>query len=1069
MMLRLRMMLLLGWCCLPVYSTDAEEPAAAFLQALRDRGYFDLTEAYLERIEQRGLASPEFRSMLIYERGLSAIQAASRESDPSVRSTGMEAAKALFSRFIMEQPDHPRGNDARSWLSRIVLEQARGLVIEASQAVDPAAAKSLFGEASQLFDEAEQEFAARLDDMRRELEEINRQPTARQDTGRRDELRNDYLAAKMVLAEIAYEKAACLRDSTPAYERQINEAAQRFGELAEKYRKKFVGLQALVLQGKCNQDLGNYKEARAYYEEFLDPSLAEGPLRKLAAQAVTYSMQCLANATADEWSAAVQLGESWLKGLGAAAAMDPDVQKVQLEVVRTLLNQSQQPRFRSEADRLTKAARKYALTVARKPGPQQPQARELLSQLPGDALDTAPLETPKTFEEAKLAADAARENAQAQEFALRLLERKVKTTQDANDQQQIRREVDESKRAIRNNSEQALALYRQAIRLAPRTLEVTELNQLRLYSAYLAFRLEDYYQSATVGEFLARKYPEFPSATAAANIALASYLRLYGDGSQASQAAFASAATVRVADYLAATWPTKKEAQNALVTLVSFMVQRGDVERARAYLDRIPADSPRRGEAELKTGQALWLSYRKTVGQNQSSDRAEAATLLEAAQGLLQAGIERLRDIGPTSLSVQAALSLAQTHVEIGQPTDALAWLNDTTCGPLTLLERNDPLLPTLPGFAAATYRTALRAQLTQMADPAAAPAAMTAVRQTMTSMSAAMGNSAEGRGRLVATYVTLANEMKEQMERVPPTAKPAVAEGFAIFLEEVAAASSQFEVLNWVAEAFFELGDSLPTPDGQSSPEARQYFAKASATYQRILDRGQQGELQIEPKYQTQIRMRIASTMSRLGAYGKAINEFEQVLRKRGNLLNVQVEAAQALQAGGSAGNPELLSQAINGCRRNENTGQNTIWGWAQIARVAQAQMRRSDEARGSFAPIFFTAQYGVAECRYLQALQSEDRKQKYLESAKRVIGFLRGSYPEMGGDEQFKKFDALYREIQTALGETPTGLTAARRVTPPSVGWYTGSGTRRSLAQRIDDLCGLSSSWSRICHAAA
>ncbi len=464
------------------------------------------------------------------------------------------------------------------------------------------------------------------------------------------------------------------------------------------------------------------------------------------------------------------------------------------------------------------------------------------------------------------------------------------------------------------------------------------------------------------------------------------------------------------------------------------MVQRGDIEKAREYLAKIPAASPRRAEAELKTGQALWLSYRKAVDQSPSPAREASAERLENAQQLLQSGIERLRDAGPSPLLVQAALALAQSYVEIGRGTDALATLQDANYGPLTLLQRNDPMLPSLPGFAAATYRTTLRAQIAEMTGAADAAQAMAAVRETMANMSAAMGDSQQGRDRLVATYVSLAREIQQQWDRLPAAARPAVAQGFGMFLEQVAAASSQFEVLNWVADTYFELGESFPTTNGKCPPEARQYFTKAGDQYEQILNRGQAGEFQIEPQYQTQIRMRIASTMSRMGKFDKAIDEFEQVLRKRGNLLNVQIEAAQALQSGGAAGNGELFSQAINGCRRNENTGKNTIWGWTQIARVAQAQMRRGEAAREKFAPIFFAAQYGVAECRYLQAMGSDDRKQKYLESAKRVISFLRGSYPDMGGDEQFKKFDALYREIQTALGETPTGLTASRHV-PTSV----------------------------------
>ena len=46
-------------------------------------------------------------------------------------------------------------------------------------------------------------------------------------------------------------------------------------------------------------------------------------------------------------------------------------------------------------------------------------------------------------------------------------------------------------------------------------------------------------------------------------------------------------------------------------------------------------------------------------------------------------------------------------------------------------------------------------------------------------------------------------------------------------------------------------------------------------------------------------------------------------------------------------------------------------------------------------------------------------EKQAKYLKSAKRTIGFLRGSYPELGGAEQRGKFDELLSEVNQALGE--------------------------------------------------
>ena len=44
-------------------------------------------------------------------------------------------------------------------------------------------------------------------------------------------------------------------------------------------------------------------------------------------------------------------------------------------------------------------------------------------------------------------------------------------------------------------------------------------------------------------------------------------------------------------------------------SLVPFMINSGQLDKAQGYIDMMPEDSPRRGEAELKTGQAMWGTY----------------------------------------------------------------------------------------------------------------------------------------------------------------------------------------------------------------------------------------------------------------------------------------------------------------------------------------------------------------------------------------------------------------------------------------------------------------------------
>jgi tetratricopeptide (TPR) repeat protein len=290
------------------------------------------------------------------------------------------------------------------------------------------------------------------------------------------------------------------------------------------------------------------------------------------------------------------------------------------------------------------------------------------------------------------------------------------------------------------------------------------------------------------------------------------------------------------------------------------------------------------------------------------------------------------------------------------------------------------------------------------------------------------MGDSPTGRQRLTATYVGLARDLQNQLEITPPAARVGLAQGFDAFLSEVNQSATEFNVKNWIAETYYKLGEALEL-DGNPTPEAKQYFAKSGDAYKKMLDAAEGGEIKLNPAMAIQMRMRRAGTMRRLGAFERATDEFDQILRARNNMLNVQIEAAQTLKAHGIAGDAKLFNDAIKGARRNANTGKNTIWGWSRIARVAQSQMQRSPEQREKFGATFFDAQYQYAECRFLQAMKSSgEAKKKYLGSASNVIGYTASSFPDFGGDEGRARFDQLMKKIQKASGTEPVGLGAKK-----------------------------------------
>ena len=91
----------------------AEEPAAAFLNALRDNRYNDAALVYLDRVEADSRTPEEFRREIPLQRGMTMIQAAVLERDRVVRERRLNAAKENLERFLREQPDHPKKSSAR--------------------------------------------------------------------------------------------------------------------------------------------------------------------------------------------------------------------------------------------------------------------------------------------------------------------------------------------------------------------------------------------------------------------------------------------------------------------------------------------------------------------------------------------------------------------------------------------------------------------------------------------------------------------------------------------------------------------------------------------------------------------------------------------------------------------------------------------------------------------------------------------------------------------------------------------------------------------------------------------
>src|SRR5947208_16571774 len=106
----------------------AEEPAQQFLEALRERNYYDVALDYLAAAEKNPLIPASFKETILYEKGTTLVQGARFQRDSALREQQLDEAQKTLQQFVTAQPNHLYAAAARSQLGNVIVERARSRV-----------------------------------------------------------------------------------------------------------------------------------------------------------------------------------------------------------------------------------------------------------------------------------------------------------------------------------------------------------------------------------------------------------------------------------------------------------------------------------------------------------------------------------------------------------------------------------------------------------------------------------------------------------------------------------------------------------------------------------------------------------------------------------------------------------------------------------------------------------------------------------------------------------------------------------------------------------------------------
>ena len=361
--------------------------------------------------------------------------------------------------------------------------------------------------------------------------------------------------------------------------------------------------------------------------------------------------------------------------------------------------------------------------------------------------------------------------------------------------------------------EEARQNFRLALGLVDDKTDRDQLNEVRYFMCWLCWDNEQYYESASLGEFLARRYSDGPSAAAAAKLALASYDRMYRlaaqPGVKRQDTEFEARHMAQIAEFITRRWPGSPTAEAANQILVSNAIRNDRIDDAKAMLSQVPAAAPR---LESQLGNAMWGRYLE-LSQADAVSRPDDDKLQKVradALEMLQSGFDDAKKSGSISeSSATSGLYLVQSLLGDDKYSEAIALLEEPKSGPLSLVigDREGKFRPE---FAVEVCKAALRAYLSTTP-----PDGKKAI-DTLSHLDAAVAKTSDDNGdQLLKIHLGLIKLVQQQLQQLhdahPDAEATKTAASLAEFLDHLA---SQETDGSWAsryltAQAYFMLGQN--------------------------------------------------------------------------------------------------------------------------------------------------------------------------------------------------------------------------------------------------------------------
>jgi len=1028
----------------PAWQARAAEPAQKFLEALRNEGYYEYANDYLERMQTSPLAPKGFKETVPYEQGATLIAASREARTTKLRQESLDAAQAKFREFLKAHPDHPLAMRANEQLGRVVLERARLNMAVAERTNDEDKKKALITEAQKHYQAAHKVLLATKADMMAFLKKHLPPPDPKKQPELHERViqtQGAYIDVQMEAADVLLELAKTEKPGSKERTARLEKAAAAFKEVGTKYRRYLAGLFAQIKEGQCYKEMGKLDDALAVLELLLEldkpednPNDTPREIRMIKAMAMEPALEIWLEKK--NYKDPILVAAPWVK-----RALPDEAQTVEFIRLKFLVGKA----YKLDADgrpstdpfkRKHELEAKALLTEVKKyESPVRDEAIKLLASMGVETKAPAKEEPTDFASAAKRANEEMRAGGDAKN-QLRALQEELAKAKDDAAKEKIQKKIEKAQAQMAKAYAAAQKYFNVALSMVTKETPADDLNHVRYGLAYLHYMDGEYYQAASIADFIARRHQGFEKAPQAALLAMYSFRKLYDEqrAAESKEYQFEMRRIVDSGNLIIDSWPGTAIHANAVKQVVPFELALGELDSAAKHLQKLPETEKGRYRHMLRLGQARWveafnllLKHRELkakAGDDQqlAAQAAEAKRAFEdkvtKAERWLKEGIKSARDSGdkPDYLRTSAMLNYAHALIETGRHSEALTVLTAPDDGPKTLVDKGEKFTD-VEGFPESVYRYSLLAYAGALAESSQPDALLKEAIATLDKLKTRLLAKPEGSQAFINYMKQIVLSVSQQINDAPAEKRAALISGFRVLLSQLIDNSKNYDDILWAANTLESLSPA-DAKKGAPPKDVVELYDKAYETYKRVMTLSDNGQLQkitqttgqdgkVVEKTETLIldkeailplRLRMARNRKQVGDYKTAVEQYGAILKEQ-NFFLVQIEAAQTLEDWGDREQSvDLYGKAILGAEPDDNR-RNAIWGWGELAKRCSSYMRQPNGE--SYKPYYFQTRLRLAECRYKQGLYAATTEDQtnYLNRARLAIKFTEQVDSDFGG----------------------------------------------------------------------